>query len=46
MADADVTRLNDDKRLQQAFALFFHNLSDTLNQGLASIAREADQDDA
>lgn len=43
--DANVTRLYYDKGTEKSLALLPHELPDSLNQGLASVAREADQDD-
>jgi len=43
--DANVTRLHDDKGTKESLALLPHEPPDSLNQGLASVAREADQDD-
>ena len=38
VTDANMTRLHDDKGFEEAFVLFLHHLSDSLDQGPTSIA--------
>ena len=43
--DADMARLYDDKSARELLTVLQHELSNRLNQGLAGVAREADQND-
>ena len=45
MTNTDLSRLNDNKSPYEFPSLFLHEPPHSVDQALASIAREADQDD-